>query len=82
MQALLRVQDPRLSESMSANLVIGADRIHSTIRQLARILVRKEHAGYIVRRGTISEKDVSSETADFFAAAGVAEMLWRSYMIW
>lgn len=69
-------------ESISADFVIGADGIHSTMQSLLRAPVVKTDAGYVVWRGTVPESAVSRETAQFFANAGAAEMLWHSYMIW
>lgn len=70
-------------DSVSAGFVIGADGIHSTMHGLVRAPVRKEHAGYVVWRGTVPEGAVSNDTARFFASAGgAADMMWKSYMIW
>lgn len=67
---------------ISADFVIAADGIHSTMHKLVQASVIKEDAGYVVWRGTVPENAVSNKTANFFAGAGAAEMLWRSYMIW
>ena len=69
-------------DSVVADLVIGADGIHSTVRKLVHAPNTKEYSGYVVWRGTIPEKAVSKEAADFFADGLGFEMLRRSYMVW
>ncbi|KAK7713250.1 hypothetical protein SLS64_004499 [Diaporthe eres] len=71
----------QIRESISADFVIAADGIHSSMHGLIQASVVKENAGYVVWRGTVPEKAVSSNIANFFATAGTAEMLWQSYMI-
>ncbi|RMZ86734.1 hypothetical protein DV736_g6041, partial [Chaetothyriales sp. CBS 134916] len=53
--------------TVSADLVIGADGIHSTIRQLMHVPMRKEYAGYVAWRGTVPESLLSSETVEYFS---------------
>ncbi|KAI1261713.1 FAD binding domain protein [Xylariaceae sp. FL1019] len=53
--------------SLSADLLIGADGIHSTIRKLVRAPTIERYAGYVSWRGTVSEKDLSEETREYFA---------------
>lgn len=69
-------------ESASADFVIGADGIHSTMHGLLHAHVRKQYAGYVVWRGTVPEEAVSTDTLRFFSMGLGVEMLWKSYMIW
>lgn len=71
-----------MREFASADFVIGADGIHSTMRGLLGARVRKQYAGYVVWRGTVPEEAVSTDTIRFLAMGGGAELLWKSYMIW
>ncbi|OJJ42362.1 hypothetical protein ASPZODRAFT_2119951 [Penicilliopsis zonata CBS 506.65] len=49
-----------------AALVLAADGVHSTVRQLLQVPTRKEYAGYIGWRGTVPEKLLSAQTVDYF----------------
>jgi 2-polyprenyl-6-methoxyphenol hydroxylase-like FAD-dependent oxidoreductase len=53
--------------SISADMVIGADGIHSTVRKLLQAPTRKEYAGYIGWRGTVPERLLSKETIEYFS---------------
>ncbi|KAI0516706.1 FAD binding domain protein [Xylaria bambusicola] len=50
----------------SADLLIGADRIHSTIRQLVGAPTGR-YAGYVSLRGTINEQELSRQTCEYFS---------------
>ncbi|RMZ78741.1 hypothetical protein DV737_g3763, partial [Chaetothyriales sp. CBS 132003] len=54
-------------DTVSADLVIGADGIHSTVRKLMHVPMRKEYAGYVAWRGTVPESLLSSETVEYFS---------------
>ncbi|KAK6192948.1 ribose-phosphate pyrophosphokinase [Pestalotiopsis sp. IQ-011] len=54
------------SESrIDADMVIGADGIHSTVRDLVRLPTTKEYAGYVSWRATVPESSLSKEAADY-----------------
>ena len=53
-------------ETVVSGMVIGADGIHSTVRHLMGVSVRKEYAGYIAWRGTVPENMLAPNTLDFF----------------
>jgi len=67
--------------SIAADLVIAADGVHSTVRKLVRAPTKKEYAGYVAWRGTLPERLVSAETAQYFSNRVVASLMKRSYMI-
>lgn len=52
---------------LTADLVLGADGAHSTVRSLMGATKRRAYAGYIAWRGTIPERLLSKETVDFFS---------------
>lgn len=54
-------------ESISAEIVIGADGVHSTVRKILHVPVRNEYAGYIAWRGTVPESVLSKETVEYFS---------------
>ncbi|KAF7539825.1 hypothetical protein G7054_g1876 [Neopestalotiopsis clavispora] len=70
-----------LGSRIDADLVIGADGIHSTVRDLVHLPTRKEYAGYVSWRATVPEKLLSKESAEYFADAVSVNMLRQSYMI-
>ncbi|EWC45351.1 hypothetical protein DRE_00750 [Drechslerella stenobrocha 248] len=68
-------------EQMTADLVIGADGIHSTVRNLIGVHTVKEYAGYVAWRGTVPEKLLSQETLEYFTSCVNANTMKRSYAI-
>ncbi|RMZ80377.1 hypothetical protein DV738_g2789, partial [Chaetothyriales sp. CBS 135597] len=66
---------------VSADLVIGADGIHSTVRQLMQVPTRKEYAGYVAWRGTVPESLLSPETVEFFSDRLNFSLLKGTYFI-
>jgi len=52
---------------ITTDLVIGADGVHSTVRDLLEAPTRREYAGYIAWRGTVPERLVSDETVQYFS---------------
>ncbi|KAK3689077.1 FAD binding domain protein [Podospora appendiculata] len=70
-------------EAVTADLVVGADGIHSTVRRLVHAPVTDGggYAGYVVWRGLLREKDATPETAAFFAEGIAFQTLKRSYMV-
>jgi 2-polyprenyl-6-methoxyphenol hydroxylase-like FAD-dependent oxidoreductase len=51
---------------VSSGLVIAADGVHSTVRQLLGISVRQQYAGYIGWRGTVPERLLQPSTIEYF----------------
>lgn len=64
-----------------ADLVIGADGLHSTVRGLLNAPVVKEYSGYVSWRGTVCEAKVSPETARYFQDRTVLSLLKRTYIV-
>ncbi|KAK0672353.1 hypothetical protein QBC41DRAFT_217333 [Cercophora samala] len=67
--------------SSAADLVIGADGLHSSIRTLVNAPMVKEYSGYVSWRGTVYESDVSPETARYFQDRAVLSFLKRTYIV-
>lgn len=67
--------------SVSAEMVIAADGVHSTIRQLMRAPLRKEYSGYIGWRGAVPERVLSAETIDYFSNRLNFSLLGGTYFI-
>ncbi|KAK3317316.1 FAD binding domain protein [Cercophora scortea] len=70
-------------DSITADLVVGADGIHSTVRRLVQAPVKtgSGYAGYVVWRGLLPVKSATPETAAFFAEGIAFQTLQRSYMV-
>ncbi|KAK4173241.1 hypothetical protein QBC36DRAFT_60359 [Triangularia setosa] len=68
-------------ESSVADLVIGADGLHSTVRNLVQAPVVKEYSGYVSWRGTVCVADVSPETARYFQDRTVLGLLKGTYIV-
>ncbi|RDW59235.1 FAD binding-containing protein [Coleophoma crateriformis] len=70
-KGLVRVQfvDVTSAEesSVSAEMVIAADGVHSTVRKLLQIPTRETYAGYIGWRGTVPEHLLSKQTIEYFS---------------
>lgn len=69
-------------ESIEAELVIGADGVHSTVRRLANAPFTERYAGYIAWRGTIPENLVSQETVQYFSDHLSLQFSKRTYLVW
>ncbi|KAI1823890.1 FAD binding domain protein [Xylaria intraflava] len=67
--------------TINADLVIGADGVHSTVRKLVLAPAVEQYPGYIVWRGTVPENTVSIETRQYFSKRVCANMLGDSYCI-
>lgn len=52
---------------LTADLVMGADGLHSTVRNLMGAEERRDYAGYIAWRGTVPERLLSKDTVEFFS---------------
>jgi len=70
-------------EAIDADLVIGADGVHSTFRQVvaAPMVADKSYAGYVAWRGTVKESLLSKETVEYFADKVVFQVMRRTYMV-
>ncbi|KAI1117990.1 FAD binding domain-containing protein [Nemania sp. NC0429] len=53
--------------SLSSELVIAADGVHSTVRKLLGVPTRRQYAGYIGWRGTVPERLLSPSTIEYFS---------------
>ncbi|KAH9897554.1 FAD binding domain protein [Xylariomycetidae sp. FL2044] len=80
---LVRFTDVNTGEegSLSADRLIGADGIRSTIRRLVRAPTVERYAGYVSWRGTVSERVVSKETREYFSDWLCMNITKRSYLI-
>ncbi|KAI0401073.1 FAD binding domain protein [Xylaria palmicola] len=67
--------------TVQADLVIGADGVHSTVRRLVGAPAVEEYAGYIVWRGTVKEDTLPVETKQYFSNRVCANMLGGSSCI-
>ncbi len=67
--------------SIDADMVIGADGVHSTVRELVQVPSEKEYAGYVAWRGTVPGAILSKETVQYFSNRVVASIMKRSYII-
>lgn len=67
---------------IDADIVIGADGIHSTVRDLVHLPNKKEYAGYVSWRATVPESSLSKEAAEYFSDAVSVNMLKHTYMLW
>lgn len=68
-------------KSLSADLLIGADGIHSTIRRLVKAPTLERYAGYVSWRGTVPERELSKETCEYFSDWLCLNLAKRSYLI-
>lgn len=69
-------------DSITTDLVIGADGLHSTVRSLVHSPTIKEYSGYVSWRGVVAETDVSEETVKYFQQRNGLDMLKRNYIVW
>ena len=67
--------------SITAELVLGADGINSTVRKLVQGPAAKEYSGYVAWRATVPERLLSKETVAYFSNRFVASMMNRTYMM-
>ncbi|KAG8169389.1 hypothetical protein KVR01_000134 [Diaporthe batatas] len=56
-----------VKDQLTADLVMGADGVHSVVRSLIGAEARKDYAGYIAWRGTVPERLVTKETIEYFS---------------
>ncbi|KAH6850706.1 hypothetical protein B0I37DRAFT_444688 [Chaetomium sp. MPI-CAGE-AT-0009] len=67
--------------SLTADLVIGADGVHSTVRTLLQVPTIKEYSGYVAWRGTVLERDLPPETVAYFADRPTLSFLKQTYLV-
>lgn len=68
--------------SLRADLVIGADGLHSTVRRIVQAPTVRDYSGFVAWRGTVPEKDLSELTAKFFINGFSFDMMNRTYILW
>lgn len=71
-------------QSITSELVIGADGLHSTIRKLvhAPLSCPERYAGFVAWRGAVPRKSVSQATSEFFTGQVSSNFMGQnSYMI-
>ncbi|KAK0717656.1 FAD binding domain protein [Lasiosphaeria miniovina] len=68
-------------ESVTADLVLAADGVHSTVRGLVNTPTAKEYSGYVSWRGTVPEKDLPPRTAAYFKNNATLDFLKRNYIV-
>ncbi|RYP93224.1 hypothetical protein DL770_000699 [Monosporascus sp. CRB-9-2] len=67
--------------SVTADLVIGADGVHSIVRELVKAPMVKQYAGYVAWRGTVPEKFLSKATLDYFTNGLSFNLMRRTYIV-
>jgi 2-polyprenyl-6-methoxyphenol hydroxylase-like FAD-dependent oxidoreductase len=67
--------------SVSAEMVIAADGVHSSVARIMRVPIRKDYAGYIAWRGTVPERLLSPETIEYFSNRLNFTLLKGTYFI-
>jgi 2-polyprenyl-6-methoxyphenol hydroxylase-like FAD-dependent oxidoreductase len=55
------------TDTISAEMVIAADGVHSTVRKILHVPSEKRYSGYIGWRGTVPERLLSPEMAEYFS---------------
>jgi 2-polyprenyl-6-methoxyphenol hydroxylase-like FAD-dependent oxidoreductase len=68
--------------SLTADLVIGADGIHSTVRGLVQAPTIKEYSSYVAWRGAVCESDLPIEVAEYFSNRTSINLLKKTYIVW
>jgi 2-polyprenyl-6-methoxyphenol hydroxylase-like FAD-dependent oxidoreductase len=68
-------------DKLTADLVLGADGIHSTVRSLLLAPTRKEYGGYIGWRGTVPENLLSPKTVEYFSNRLNFSLMQGTYFI-
>jgi 2-polyprenyl-6-methoxyphenol hydroxylase-like FAD-dependent oxidoreductase len=68
--------------SITADFVIGADGLHSTIRSLVQAPTIKEYSGYVSWRGVVPESNLSEDTVKYFERTNCLNLLKHNYIVW
>ena len=69
------------SGSLSAEMVIGADGVRSTVRKILQTPTKVDYAGYSAWRGTVPESQVSEATVDYFSNRVYISITKGSYFV-
>lgn len=72
-------------ESLTSELVIGADGFNSSVRKLVEApqMLSPRYAGYFAWRGSVPRKMVSKETADYFLNNASFDLMGnKTYILW
>lgn len=67
--------------SVSADTVIAADGVHSSVAKIMQVPTRKDYAGYIAWRGTVAERLLSQKTIEYFSNRLNFTLLKGTYFI-
>jgi 2-polyprenyl-6-methoxyphenol hydroxylase-like FAD-dependent oxidoreductase len=67
--------------SIEADMVIGADGLHSTVRRLVGASTPEQYSGYITWRGTVPEAQVTHATVNYFRDTVGLNFTPRSYAV-
>ena len=67
--------------SVSADTVIAADGVHSSVAKIMQVPTWKDYAGYIAWRGTVPERLLSQETIEYFSNRLNFTLLKGTYFI-
>lgn len=67
--------------SVSADMAIAADGVHSSIAKIMQVPIRRDYAGYIAWRGIVPERLLSQETIDYFSNRLNFTLLKGTYFI-
>lgn len=67
--------------SIVADTVIAADGVHSTVRKLMQVPVRRMYSGYIGWRGTVPEHALTRGTIEYFSDRSNFTYMQGSYFI-
>ena len=67
--------------SVSAETVIAADGVHSSVAKIMQVPTRKDYAGYIAWRGIVPERLLSQETIEYFSNRLNFTLLKGTYFI-
>jgi 2-polyprenyl-6-methoxyphenol hydroxylase-like FAD-dependent oxidoreductase len=55
------------SKDITSEMVVAADGLHSTVRNILQVPTRRMYAGYIGWRGTVSESLLTNDTIQYFS---------------
>ena len=82
-KVMVRYVDVTTAEesSVSADTVIAADGVHSSVARIMQVPTRKNYAGYIAWRGTVPEHMLSQDTVEYFSNRLNFTLLKGTYFI-
>lgn len=67
--------------TISADMVIAADGVHSTVKKILHVPSEKRYSGYIGWRGTVPERLLSPETVECFYSRLNFSLMKKTYCI-